>query len=515
MRVADIREILVHWDGGEPIAQIAHSLGYSRPTVRKYARAAQRAGLCRGSRGHDETAWDQLAATVLAAVTEPRPPGTATAAVAGYHAYLAARIGEVRLSVLYQRLCDEQGLQASWRTFYRYVRTHWPERVPRRPRVTVRLDDPPPGSEAQVDFCYLGRWRDPGLGRERRVYGFLMTLSHSRHQFWYPVLAEDGAAWLEGHVAAFAFFAGAPRRLVPDNLTAGILKADRYDPRVNRAYGELGRYYGCLIDPSRVAHPQDKPRVERNVAYARESFFRGRDFASLAAMREAAARWARDLAGQRLHGTTRERPLTAFLAREQAALLPLPARPWEPVRWTTAKVQADCHLQVASARYSVPYRYVGQPLDVRLGRATVEIYAGTTLVTSHVRRATGRATRLEHYPAASQAFLRATPPVCRERAQGLGGATAALVDTLLTPGTLTGLREAQAVLRLAERYPPERLAGACERALAAGDGRYRTVRGILERDLDRVPPEPSPSPTRASAFLRGLASLLATSREGR
>lgn len=90
MRVADIKEILVHWDGGEAIAQIARSLGYSRPTVRKYARAAQRAGLCRGSRGHDETAWDQLAATVLAAVTEPRPPGAATAAVAGYHAYLRA-----------------------------------------------------------------------------------------------------------------------------------------------------------------------------------------------------------------------------------------------------------------------------------------------------------------------------------------------------------------------------------------------------------------------------------------
>jgi hypothetical protein len=45
--------------------------------------------------------------------------------------------------------------------------------------------------------------------------------------------------------------------------------------------------------------------------------------------------------------------------------------------------------------------------------------------------------------------------------------------------------------------------------------RYRTVRGILERDLDRVPPEPNPPPTRAGAFLRGLASLLATSREGR
>ena len=75
--------------------------------------------------------------------------------------------------------------------------------------MTVRLDDPPPGSEAQVDF-YAGRWHDPETDRERRLYALLITLSHSRHQFLYPVLGEDTGAWLEGHVEAFAFFGGAP-----------------------------------------------------------------------------------------------------------------------------------------------------------------------------------------------------------------------------------------------------------------------------------------------------------------
>ena len=62
------------------------------------------------------------------------------------------------------------------------------------------------GSEAQVDFFYVGLWDDPEAGRRRRLYGFLMTLSHSRHQFLYPVLAEDGQAWQEGHATAFTFF---------------------------------------------------------------------------------------------------------------------------------------------------------------------------------------------------------------------------------------------------------------------------------------------------------------------
>lgn len=171
-----------------------------------------------------------------------------------------------------------------------------------------------------------------------------MTLSHSRHQFLYPVLGEDTSAWLEGHVEAFAFFDGAPRRLVPDNLSASILRPDLYDPRASRAYGELARYYGCLIDPSRVRRPQDKPRVERGVDYARESFFRGREFQSLREMREAARRWSLEVAGQRIHGTTGEQPLQAFLARELPQLSALPPRPWEPVTWTTAKVHPDCHL---------------------------------------------------------------------------------------------------------------------------------------------------------------------------
>ncbi len=284
MRVADIKEILVHWAAGSTISGIAATLGYSRPTVRKYVQVAERAGLTRGHHPPDDVAWEQLARAVVARVGPLRQPGTATAALAPYHDYLAERVGQVRLSVLHQRLRDEHHLAVSWATLYRYARAHWPERLHPAPRVTVPLADPPPGEEGQVDFFAVGRWEDPETGRHRKLSAFLLTLSHSRHQFLYPVLGEDATVWLEAHVAAFAFFAGAPRRLVPDNLAAGILKADRYDPRVNRAYGELVRYYGCLVDPARVRRPTDKPRVERNVDYARHSFFDGRPFASLTGM---------------------------------------------------------------------------------------------------------------------------------------------------------------------------------------------------------------------------------------
>lgn len=512
--MADVKEILVHWEAGEAVSTISRTLGYSRPTVRKYLQSAARAGLSPGGRGRGEAAWDRLAEAAIAGVHPARPVGSVTAGVARYHDYLAERVGEVRLSVLHQRLRDERGLQASWGTFYRYVRSHWPERLARAPRLTVRLEDPPAGSEAQVDFFYVGRWPDPEAERTRKLYAFLMTLSHSRHQFLYPVLAEDLSAWLAGHIEAFAFFGGVPRRVVPDNLTAGIVRADRYDPRLNRAYGELARYYGCLIDPSRAATPTDKPRVERGVSYARESFFRGQEFASLAAMRRGAQRWARDIAGKRVHGTTGEAPLAAFLAREQTTLLPLPPQPWEPVTWTRGRVHADCHLVAAGVAYSVPYQYVGRDLEVRLGRTTVTIYQGTTLITMHARGDHGRVTRLDHYPKAGQTFLRATPGACLAQAAALGPAVQCLVSALLESGIHSQLRQVQAILRLASQHEAARMERACALALEAGDGRYRTVRGLLERQVERLEPESVP-PSGAGAYLRGPEAFATNGDQGR
>jgi hypothetical protein len=206
-----------------------------------------------------------------------------------------------------------------------------------------------------------------------------------------------------------------------------------------------------------------------------------------------------------VHGTTRERPLVAFLAREQAALLPVPPRPWELVTWTTGKVHPDCHVQVGGVRYSVPYRYIGQQVELRLGERTVGIYLGADLLALHVRGTAGRITQPDHYPAAGRAFLQATPAACLEQAQAIGPALTTLVRALLAGETLTRLREVRALLRLADQVEPVRLERACQRALDVGDARLRTVRGLLERGLDAVSGEadPLPQPTPIGAYLRG------------
>ena len=46
--------------------------------------------------------------------------------------------------------------------------------------------------------------------------------------------------------------------------------------------------------------------------YVRERFFKGGEFTGLSDMRSAARRWCLEVAGQRIHGTTRKQPLAVF-----------------------------------------------------------------------------------------------------------------------------------------------------------------------------------------------------------
>ena len=131
------------------------------------------------------------------------------------------------------------------------------------------------------------------------------------------------------------------------------------------------------------------------------------------------------------------------------------------------------------------------------------------LVATYLRRYQGRSTRMEHYPEPAQAFLRASPQACLRKAESIGPATHQLVRELLLDHALHHLRQAQGVLRLVDRFGVERLERACQRALDAGDGRYRTVRGILERGADQLQPDDElPAALRQiGAFLRGPAAF--------
>ena len=81
-------------------------------------------------------------------------------------------------------------------------------------------------------------------GQLRKTYAFVMCLSHSRYRYVEFVTSQDQLSWSQLHINAFQFFGGIPSRIILDNLKAGVIKSNIYDPTLNETYSELSRFYG-------------------------------------------------------------------------------------------------------------------------------------------------------------------------------------------------------------------------------------------------------------------------------
>jgi Mu transposase-like protein/integrase-like protein len=508
-QMIDVVEILQHWHAGRPKLVLAASLGVDPKTVRKYVAPAEAEGIRPGDGLLlDRAGWGAKVAVWFPELVDARARSSTWPLLEARRELIASMLETNTLATVHQRLRDEHGVTVSDSSLRRYVAQVFGDR--NRTAVTVLRPAAPPG-EAQIDYGYLGRWLDPLANRIRRVWAFVIVLACSRHMFVRPVLGLDQTSWVAAHLAAWEFFGGCPHRLVTDNLKTGVIKADLYDPKVNRAYAEMAGHYGCLIDPARARKPKDKPRVERQMSYIRDSFWRGRTFGSVADMQAGAARWCLTIAGTRAHrGLDGGQPKAVFDAVEASALLPLPPAPFQLARWLAPRVAPDCHVTIDRVLYSVPWAHIGKRVDARVADTLVDIYCDGQLIKTWPRAERGRRTDEADYPPEKIAFFMRTPAWCRSRAQTLGEHVTELVAGLLADHALHHLRAAQGIIALGDKHGPQRLDAACRRALDAGDPSYRTVKGILAVGADRQPAAAADTASAATpAHLHGPDRLFA------
>jgi hypothetical protein len=205
------------------------------------------------------------------------------------------------------------------------------------------------------------------------------------------------------------------------------------------------------------------------VPYVRERWFEGETFSGdLAVVRAHAASWCRDIAGVRVHGSTRRKPREAYEADEKPAMQPPPAEPFDVPRWSQAKIHPDHHAQVARALYSLPTAYIAETLEVRADRSTVRFYQGATLVKAHPRVLPGkRSTDATDLPTEKVSYAFRSIDGVRRSAESKGQHVGLFAQRLLDgPLPWTKMRQAYGLLRLCERYGAERVDALCARALA-------------------------------------------------
>jgi hypothetical protein len=299
---------------------------------------------------------------------------------------------------------------------------------------------------------------------------------------------------------AWRYFGGVPQRLLLDNFPAAVAGTDPLAPQPTVGFLEYSQARGFLVDPARVRHPQDKPHVERGVAYVQERFWKGGTFTDLADARQQAERWCLEVAGQRVHGTTRRLPLVVFRDEEQPHLTSLaqtpygqqhpdqPDAPYDVPVWRTVTVHADHHISFHYALYSAPASRCppGTTLEVRGDRALVKLYRRGELVKVHPRQpAGGRHTDPADYPPERVAYATRAPDRLIHQAATLGTHIGTFATRLLdVPSPWAKLRQGQKLLHLAERYTAARVDAACARALGFDLLDVRRVERILVLALD-------------------------------
>lgn len=476
LKYMDTREILRRLREKHSARQIARDMGINRRTVQRYHEWAKAEGLLSGELPDHE----QLAARLWVEETPAQNQSSAERHRQEIEAWLKQK---VRVSAIYERL-KERGYSGSYSSVLRLTR-----RIdPKTAEAVVRVETEP-GEEMQVDFGYAGLMRD-AEGRLRKTWLFVATLSWSRHAYVEFVTDQSLGTWLTCHSHALEYFGGVPGRIVIDNLKAGITRAVWDDPQLQMAYRECAEHYGFLVQPCRPYTPQHKGKVERGVDYVKGNFLGGRAQLSLAQANREVREWCLGIAGSRIHGTTKERPLERFTQVEQIRLKPLPASAYDQALWKKNKLHRDCHLVFEGSYYSAPFRLLGQQLWICAGSRQLRIFNGKfELVATHQRatRPGERHTHRDHLPPEKIPGLERTRPALLEQAQRVGSATQQVVEFLFADPALDRLHQAGRLLRLQEKHGASRLEAACQRALTFGDPSYMTVKRILTQRLEQDP----------------------------
>jgi transposase len=271
-----------------------------------------------------------------------------------------------------------------------------------------------PGAEAEVDF---GEFLAVIGGVPVKCWLFVMRLSNSGRAFHVAFGTQAQEAFLEGHVLAFAHFGGVPALVRYDNLKPAVTRVLRGRDRVeSERFVALRSHYGfdSFFCRPGITGAHEKGGVEGEIGrFRRRHLVPLPKVTSLAALNERIA--AADVVDETRVITGRPRTVGAAFAAEAPALMPLPTEVFDPARLLEARVDNRARVSVRQCFYSVPARYAGRRLAVRLSARTVEISDGGKIVARH-ERAVGKYVEvltLDHYL-----------EVLKTKPGGLPGATA-------------------------------------------------------------------------------------------
>lgn len=357
---------------------------------------------------------------------------------------------------------------------------------------------------------------DPSTGEVIDVYLFVGTLPYSQYTYVEATLDMKSDTWLRCHVNMFEFFGGTSVRLVCDNLKTGVISHPKDgDIILNDQYQALSNHYVMAVMPAQVRKPKQKASVEGavgKIATAIIASLRHQMFTSLPELQEA-VRGKLDAYNQQPFQKREGSRQLVFETVEREKLRPLPSIPYEAAEWVYGrKINYDCHVTFEKNKYSCPYQYVKQSVDLKVTTTLVEIYAQHDRIATHLRfpayAENQFSTHPEHLP---EQFNQ--PEWTDKRiltwAESIGVMTLKVIQRVFESVQIKeqAYRPCLSILKLSHSYTDHQLEQACTIALEyLHSPRHRQLKTILSNPANEnllTSPQDKTSSGKQRGYLRG------------
>lgn len=465
--------ILTLFEKGWSKRRIARELGVDRATIRKYLAGAAA-----------KPPTPQTGSPDPLEPKSPTPPQTGSWTQWGPVSSCDPLSDKIQLAWqaglsiqrIYQDLVLEHQFTGSYYAVRRFVLRKWGSI-----ELPFRRMECDPGQELQVDFG-RGAWvlQD---GKRRRTHLFRCVLSHSRKGYSEAVWRQTSESFIRALENAFRHFGGVPATVVIDNLKAGVIQADWFDPELNPKLEEFAQHYGTAILPTKPATPRHKGKVEAGVKYVQNNAVKGRSFESLAAQNLFLAEWERTVADTRIHGTTRQQVGKVFAEMEKSALRPLPAMVFPSFEEARRSVHRDGHVEFRRSYYSVPPEYVGRQVWVRQETRLLRIYnTRREQIALHACAEPGTFTTDPlHLHSRKRHIIERGADYLLDQCRLLGPMAGAWAKGMYHARGPQSLRVMQGLLHLAGKHPVAHLEAAARVATHHGTWRLRDLKRLLDQ----------------------------------
>lgn len=360
------------------------------------------------------------------------------------------------------------------------------KKYPTHPTVTMKLVHKP-GEKSFFDYAEGINIVNRETGEITKTWLLCGVMAMSSMTYGEFTLTQKRDDLMRSMERSFRYFGGVTPYVTVDNQKAAVDQAHWYDPDVNPGFIDFSNHWAFALIPARPYRPRDKAGNESNIGVIQRQFYqevRDRNFYSLSELNLVFLEYLKKLNLSVMKDWSVSR--ADRFEGERYLLKPCPVANWETSEWKTPKVHADCHVQVLKKFYSVPYRYVGREVRVRLTAKLVEVFDQELNPICVHLKLLGKeiySTNELHYPEEKLALTQYSVQVAKRDASKVGPETMKLVEELLK-GTspLRFLRRVQGIIRLQQsnKVSREALEHGCKLAMTFNKMQYGYVQSASE-----------------------------------